>query len=41
MSDKKETGMIGELTDFFKQSYNFLVICEKPDSKRIFLFFII
>ena len=34
MSDKKDKGMIGELTNFFKQSYNFLCVCEKPDRKR-------
>lgn len=38
MSDKKDIGMVGELTSFFKKSYSFLLICEKPDKKGKFSF---
>lgn len=34
MSDKKEKGVIKELTDFYNSSKNFIVNCEKPDRKE-------
>ncbi len=36
MSEKKEKGVIKELTDFYNSSKNFIVNCEKPDRKGIY-----
>ena len=33
MSDNKEKGFVKEITDFFKQSKNFITNCQKPDKK--------
>ena len=33
MSDKGDKGMIGDLTDFYKASKNFIINCQKPDRK--------
>jgi preprotein translocase subunit Sss1 len=33
MSDKKEKGVLKELTDFYNASKNFIQNCEKPDRK--------
>ncbi len=32
-SEKKEKGIIKELTDFYNSSKNFIINCEKPDKK--------
>jgi hypothetical protein len=32
-SEKKDKGVLGELKDFFNNSKNFIVNCEKPDRK--------
>ena len=32
-SEKKEKGVIKELTEFYNSSKNFIVNCEKPDKK--------
>ena len=37
MSDK-EKGLVQELTDFYKQSKNFIINCQKPDKKGKFKF---
>lgn len=37
-SEKKDKGVFGELQDFVKNSKNFIVSCEKPDRKGIYLF---
>ena len=36
MSDK-EKGFVKEITDFFKQSKNFITNCQKPDKKGKFI----
>ena len=33
MSDNKEKGFVQEITDFYKQSKNFIINCQKPDKK--------
>ena len=33
MSDNKEKNFVQEIADFFKQSRNFIVNCQKPDKK--------
>ena len=33
MSDSKEKNFVQEITDFYKQSVNFIKNCEKPDKK--------
>ena len=33
MSDKKESSFVHEITDFYKQSKNFIINCQKPDRK--------
>ena len=33
MSDKKESSFVHEITDFYKQSKNFIINCQKPDKK--------
>ena len=33
MSSKEDKGMIGDLTDFYKASKNFIINCQKPDRK--------
>jgi hypothetical protein len=40
MSDKGDKGMIGDLTDFYKASKNFIINCQKPDRKGNFIFLI-
>ena len=37
MSDK-EKGLVQELTDFYKQSKNFIINCQKPDKKGNYKF---
>jgi len=34
MSDNKEKGFVKEITDFCKQSKNFITNCQKPDKKE-------
>jgi len=38
MSDNKEKGFVKEITDFCKQSKNFITNCQKPDKKGKFKF---
>ena len=33
MSDSKEKNFVTEITDFYRQSKNFIVNCQKPDKK--------
>jgi len=33
MSNKEDKGILKELSDFYRSSKNFIVNCEKPDSK--------
>ena len=33
MSDSKEKNFVQEITDFYKQSKNFIINCQKPDKK--------
>ncbi len=40
MSDKKDKGMVKELTDFYQSSKNFIMNCQKPDRKGILYKFI-
>jgi hypothetical protein len=38
-SEKKEKGVIRELTDFFNSSKHFLINCERPDRKgKLYIF---
>jgi hypothetical protein len=32
-SDKKDKGVIRELTEFYNSSKNFMINCDKPDRK--------
>ncbi len=36
MSQDKDKGVLKELSDFYRSSKNFIVNCEKPDSKGKF-----
>ena len=33
MSDKEKSGFVKEITKFYKDSVNFITICQKPDKK--------
>ncbi len=33
MSDKEKGSFVHEITDFYKQSKNFIINCQKPDKK--------
>ena len=38
MSDSKEKNFVQEITDFYKQSKNFIINCQKPDKKGKYQF---
>ena len=38
-SEKKDKGVLKEITDFLNSSKNFLLACEKPTDGRCFFYF--